>query len=305
MGEWRKVIPESRDRLQARALVWVVVPILFYFVFQGLTTGLRESGVCRQGTLVIIGLSATLALYVWLKRSGTGPAAAVGGMICFLITIKTASCRDLALRSGFAPLMAMMVLTLGATKAGRAIKEKRGLAESHSGRNAAQVVANLGMAALSLQLSSTVERYLGTTTDYTYLTILPALMLAALAEATADTVSSEIGQAFGGRPIMLTTLRRVEPGTDGAISLVGTAAGIVAAALVVAIGLWGVPFDFPAHLHALRIAEFAFAGGVAGLFFDSVLGATVERKGWLGNDLVNFSSTVFAVVVALGLAVVF
>ena len=45
----------------------------------------------------------------------------------------------------------------------------------------------------------------------------------------------------------------------------------------------------------------AFCGtlaGCAGLFFDSLLGATVERRGWLGNDLVNFASTVFAAVVA-------
>ncbi len=40
-------------------------------------------------------------------------------------------------------------------------------------------------------------------------------------------------------------------------------------------------------------------GGGGGLFFDSLLGATVERKGWLGNDLVNFASTAFSAGVAL------
>jgi len=44
-----------------------------------------------------------------------------------------------------------------------------------------------------------------------------------------------------------------------------------------------------------------FAAACAGLIFDSLLGATVERRGWLGNDLVNFSSTVFAAAVAWGL----
>jgi uncharacterized membrane protein len=43
----------------------------------------------------------------------------------------------------------------------------------------------------------------------------------------------------------------------------------------------------------------AFAAGVLGLFFDSLLGATVERKGWFGNDLVNFASTAFAAAIAL------
>jgi uncharacterized membrane protein len=46
----------------------------------------------------------------------------------------------------------------------------------------------------------------------------------------------------------------------------------------------------------------AFGAGVCGLFFDSFLGATVERRGWIGNDLVNFISTLFAAIFA---AVVF
>ena len=45
----------------------------------------------------------------------------------------------------------------------------------------------------------------------------------------------------------------------------------------------------------------ACAGGVFGLFFDSLLGATLERKGWLNNDAVNFLSTASAAVFALGL----
>ena len=298
MAEWRKVIPESRDRLQSNVLVWVVVPMLLYFAIRDLTSGLREGSGCYSGVLTMIGLSVTLAVFVWLRRSGTGPAAAVGGVICFLITLHTASCRSVALRSGFAPLMAMMVLTLGATKAGRRIKERRRLAEDHMGRNAAQVVANLGMAALSFELTGIVDRYTVMGKEYVYFTIIPALMVAALAEATADTVSSEIGQAFGGTPVMLTTFRRVEAGTDGAVTVLGTVAGILGAAAVAGVGMWAMRMSF-------AVAGIGLAGGVAGLFFDSLLGATAERKGWLGNDLVNFSSTVFAVVVAMGLALVF
>jgi uncharacterized protein (TIGR00297 family) len=123
---------------------------------------------------------------------------------------------------------------------------------------------------------------------------LPVSVIAALCEATADTVSSEIGQAFGGQPFMLTTLRRVEAGTDGAISLVGTAAGCVSAVAVAAVGVWAMQMRW-------RNAAIGLVGGLTGLFFDSFLGATVERRGWLGNDLVNFSSTVFAVGVAWAL----
>jgi uncharacterized protein (TIGR00297 family) len=124
------------------------------------------------------------------------------------------------------------------------------------------------------------------------------MFMAALCEATADTVSSEIGQAFGGIPFMLTTFRRVPPGTDGAISLIGTFAGILGASLVALVGFW------PLGMEIGSIAS-GFIGGVAGLIFDSLLGATVERKGWLGNDLVNFSSTAFAVLVAMALPIAF
>jgi uncharacterized membrane protein len=56
----------------------------------------------------------------------------------------------------------------------------------------------------------------------------------------------------------------------------------------------------PAFAPDLRIFVFVqlFLAAAAGLFFDSLLGATVERKGWLGNDLVNFTSTAFAALLA-------
>jgi len=40
----------------------------------------------------------------------------------------------------------------------------------------------------------------------------------------------------------------------------------------------------------------------AGLFFDSFLGATIERRGWIGNDLVNFTSTLVAALIATALS---
>ncbi len=120
-------------------------------------------------------------------------------------------------------------------------------------------------------------------------------LLACLAEATADTVSSEIGAAFGGRPFLITTFRRVEPGTDGAVSLLGTVAGCLGAGFVVAVGMWSMGLP-------LREGLTAFVGGIAGLMFDSFLGATVERRGWLGNDWVNFLSTIAGGVVAWWLA---
>jgi uncharacterized protein (TIGR00297 family) len=111
-----------------------------------------------------------------------------------------------------------------------------------------------------------------------------ALGLAALAEVAADTLSSEIGQVLGGRPRMITTLRYADPGTDGAVSPAGTLAGVASAGLVAVAGsvaMHGGP----------AMVWISWSGGVFGLFFDSLLGATFERRGWLNNDMVNFLST--------------
>ena len=116
--------------------------------------------------------------------------------------------------------------------------------------------------------------------------------VAALAEAAADTVSSEIGQAIGGTPFLITNGRRVPPGTDGAISLAGTAAGCLAAALVVAAAI-------PTLRLSPRQAVVAWIAAIAGLFADSLIGATLERRGWLNNDAVNFLSTAIAALIAL------
>jgi uncharacterized protein (TIGR00297 family) len=304
-----KAIPPARGRLQSRLLVWIAVPVLCYLTaatfrrilpfedrFIG-SLGRFDDTVTR-----VVIASLIFALVAWRLRAATALAAACGGMICFLITGPTQSGPGSSLfHSGLSSLLLLFILTFEATRLGRSRKAAAGLAESRTGRSASQIIANLGIAALNSPLSgmgvisawgySRIGTYAGEhVTAFIGLYYLP--MLAALAEAAADTVSSEIGQAFGGQPILLTTLRRVPPGTDGAISPIGTLAGIAAAAIIAASGA-------PALSMSLTECLVAFVAGVLGLFFDSLLGATLERMGWIGNDLVNFSSTAFAAVLSL------
>ncbi len=284
-----ETVAQRRSRRQSQALVAVFVPVLLAMCLQWcLILGLSRL------VLVILCISLTFAAVVWVLRAATPAAAVCGSLVCFLVGLGTAQIDHPVIHSGLLPLASLFVLTFASTRAGKARKIKARLAESASGRAASQVLANLGIAGLVAGgfLSILVDR-LGPRPALVgaHLWSGPVLVLAALAEATADTVSSELGQAFGGVPRLLTTLRRVPAGTDGAVTLAGSAAGIVAAALIAITGAFA--FGFPP-----RATLIAFASGAAGLFFDSLLGATVERASYLGNDLVNFSSTVFAVVLA-------
>ena len=235
----------------------------------------------------VVGLSAGLGLLAWAARSGTPAAAATGAILTASMMFSTVGYPFAAWRTALVPVLALLIITSAATRYGRARKERLGTAETRRGRVAAQVAANLGLAALAS--TRFVQMGLGDGLALPYSPTLPlfTVALAAMAEAAADTISSEIGQVLGGRPVMLTTLRRVEAGTDGAISLFGTAAGVLAAGIVSATGVLAL------HGGAAMLAE-SWASGVFGLFFDSLLGATLERRGWLNNDAVNFLSTLSA-----------
>jgi uncharacterized protein (TIGR00297 family) len=242
-----------------------------------------------------LGLSAILGLAAWKARSATPGAALAGAAITASLMFATLQFPYLPWRTALLPVLVLLVLTSLATRTGRRRKENLGTAESRRGREASQVAANLGVAAIVS--NPVVQSWLldhGWVQNRIAPTIVVALGLAALSEAAADTISSEVGQVLSGHPRMITTLRKAEPGTDGAISLGGTATGIIAAGAVAASGSWAL------HGGTVTFAV-SWAAGAFGLFFDSLLGATAERRGWLNNDAVNFLSTAGAAAAAVGL----
>jgi uncharacterized protein (TIGR00297 family) len=243
--------------------------------------------------LEVAGLSLLFGLIALRSHATTFWAAAAGMLITASTTYSTLSYPYHPWRSLLDAIVAVAVLSALVTRLGHAHKEWIGQGEDGGGRHARQIAANLGVAMLAA--SPFAQSFLFESgrfgSDNRTPLVLFAIPLAALAEAAADTVSSEVGQVFGGTPRLITTLERVEPGQDGAISPTGTMAGILAALTVAAVGAWAL------HVNAL-VFWAAVAGGVFGLLFDSLLGATFQQREWLNNDAVNFLSTGAAATVA-------
>jgi uncharacterized protein (TIGR00297 family) len=289
---WKKAIPEARDRLQSRVLVGVVGALLVWLCADALRATARFGIRFHVFVLDVFVLSVAFALIARRLRAATVGGAAFGGLICLLMTFWTGVWTKSVMRSGLTPLVLLFLVTFFATRAGKQRKTSAGLAEARRGRSAAQVIANLSVAGTCVSPWSAwiVSGEASLLTGWAILGMKIGC-LAALVEATGDTVSSEIGQAFGGDPVLLTGLRRVRPGTDGAVTLLGSCAGVAAGALVAIAGGWSMRLNAGTMVTAL-------GAGVCGLFFDSLLGATAERRGWMGNDLVNFASTLFAAALA-------
>jgi uncharacterized protein (TIGR00297 family) len=131
-------------------------------------------------------------------------------------------------------------------------------------RNHRQVFANGGIAALAA-LAGNWAGFAG-----------------ALAAATADTWASEIGRHSRTPPRLITNGQPVPAGTDGGITLLGTAGGIAGAVVVAGLS------SFLGQRNTLAIA----VAGIAGMVLDSVLGATVQGKArWMDNEAVNLAAT--------------
>ncbi|MDQ0639583.1 uncharacterized protein (TIGR00297 family) [Pedobacter sp. W3I1] len=220
--------------------------------------------------------------YSILAKKLTVLAAFTGGILACIIFIAAGY-------TGVAMMSTFFILASASTSWQRRKKQDfAGKEETQKGRNALQVLANAGVPAIAGIIMVCYPQLAH---------LMLTAMAAAFASATADTLSSELGMVYGRRFVNMITFKPDRCGMDGVISLEGTLIGIAGScliAIVYALGFgWNINFFF-----------IVFAGTLGNLA-DSVLGALFERKGMIGNNMVNFLNTLTAVLVILLLDALF
>ena len=223
---------------------------------------------------LLIALLVTAAFAVLAYALGMiSRSGALGGLL-----VGTAIYASLG-PQGFVVLALFVVGGSILTRFGYRRKQSAGTAQGQGGRRGARnAIANCAVAVSCALLAAA-----------TGLDLFTIAFVASIGAAFADTSESEIGQLFSRAPRVITTLRKVQPGTDGAISLPGTIAGLAAACLTATLALTLGLLESPQT--ALLVAIAAFLGTVG----DSLIGAHFPR---VGNEATNVLCTLVAAVIA-------
>jgi len=216
-------------------------------------------------------LLAVGALAAYLNKTLDAPGSLAGWAVALALYLGTGI-------AGIAMLAAFFIAGMWATRWQMDRKLTMGLAEEHRGqRSYANVLANgivpAGCGLLAWLLPNNAALYI-------------AMAAAGIASITADTLASELGNVLGSRYINIITFGKGQRGADGVISLEGTLAG-AAGALLIAV----LYFLFTGLLTAALLVALA---GVLGCLADSLLGATLQRRGLMNNHTVNMASALVA-----------
>ena len=222
-------------------------------------------------------LSVPLALLT-LRSKRVTAGGALTGLLCAGVIYAG------AYLAGLAVLAVALGLTLASSRVGSS--RIATLAVSGEIRAAGNIVANCLVGTLGALCERLSDEWSATATAVWFVT--------GIAAGASDTVASEIGKASSSTPRTFPTFRQAQPGTPGAVSLIGTAAGAVAAALIALPGaaMWLIPWN------ALPLIVMACA---IGAFAESALSTAFEARGILDNNALNFINTAVAAAAALAL----
>lgn len=197
--------------------------------------------------------------------------------------------------TGYGVVMAYFLVGSAVTRVGFAEKEAAGIAEKRSGARGPENVwgsaATAALCALGVWAIAAVQP--DGASSWTAALLLG--YVASLSTKLSDTCASEIGKAYGKRTFLITTLKPVPAGTEGAVSLEGTLAGILASLVLAVLG-WAVGLISIAGVMLCVMAAFVATN------LESLIGATVQEElDWLTNELVNVINTLIGALVAMAL----
>jgi uncharacterized protein (TIGR00297 family) len=217
-------------------------------------------------------VSAPLALLAWRVRALTFGGAAAGFACAVAIYLG-------AYLAGIAVVGAALLLTILSSRIGRTRTVALSIAEERGQRGPGNVLANCLVGAIGGLLAALSTAWSGEAGAI--------MIVTGIAAGASDTVASEVGKAFGGQLRAFPSFRAVPTGTPGAVSVAGTVAGIVAAAIIAwpAVVLWLLPSD--------RV-PLIVAACTLGSFIESALATRFEAAGTLDNDTLNFVNTACA-----------
>lgn len=201
------------------------------------------------------------------------------------------------------------IIGSGVTRIGLAQKEAEGIAEKRSGARGPENVWGSALTALFCAIGVwlvTCQAYFTnlftspfpvcSSADELGAPLLLLAYVASFSTKLSDTCASEIGKAYGKRTFSLLTLQPVARGTEGAVSLEGTLAGVVASIAIAIVG-WGIGLIDLTGVLICALAAFIATNA------ESVIGATLqEQLTWLTNEMVNFICTLIGAIAAISLA---
>ncbi|MEH2161902.1 MAG: TIGR00297 family protein [Nostoc sp.] len=199
---------------------------------------------------------------------------------------------------GYAVVMFYFLVGSGVTRIGMAQKEAEGIAEKRSGARGPENVwgSALTGALCALGVGIINSGFLVLSPQSLVPNPQSLLLLgyvASFSTKLADTTASEVGKAYGKSTFLITTLKPVPRGTEGAVSLEGTLAGIVASIAIAFVG-WAVGL-----IDLLGVAWCVLAAFIA-TNLESVIGATLQSKyNWLTNEVVNIFNTLIGAIAAV------
>lgn len=178
----------------------------------------------------------------------------------------------------FVLLLTFFILGGAFTKYKYRYKESIGLAQSKGGVRSYENVFSNSTAALVLAICYGIYPQ--------YADLIIFAYLGTVATATGDTLASEVGTTAHSQPIMITTLKPTNAGVDGAVTILGEIAALLGSMVI---GL--LPVIFGRVEDAGMAIAITTTGGFLGTNIDSILGATLQKRGMLSNSGVNFVAT--------------